>query len=427
MIVIYSVLSSLLYPFLILYIYLRKNFEKEDPHRYKEKIFISHYNIINKNNNRLIWFHAASIGEYKSIIPIIEKLKNNNANLQILITTTTLSSGNLASKEIKRFTHVNHRFLPLDVPFLIDKFLYLWRPDRIFLVDSEIWPNLILKAKKYNIPIAIINARLTAKSYYKWMRFPKAAKKIFGLFDLCLCSNEETKNYLSELNVKNVFYKGNIKLITKIDTNKIDNINENILLNKRFWFAASIHKNENIFCLQTHIDLKKKYKDLITIIAPRHLENTKEILNLSKKFNLTVQVLNENDKILVGKEVIIINFFGALQSYFKYANSVFMGKSMIEELKKEGGQNPIEAAKLNCKIYHGPYVYNFNEIYELLNHKNISQKIKNYKELSSCLSVDLENPIKRKNQNLDPINSLGEKTLNDTMKLVDVFLKNENN
>ena len=142
---------------------------------------------------------------------------------------------------------------------------------------------------------------------------------------------------------------------------------------------------------------------------------------------MTKLIWNENDKILVGKEVIIINFFGALQSYFKYANSVFMGKSMIEELKKEGGQNPIEAAKLNCKIYHGPYVYNFNEIYELLNHKNISQKIKNYKELSSCLSVDLENPIKRKNQNLDPINSLGEKTLNDTMKLVDVFLKNENN
>ena len=82
-----------------------------------------------------------------------------------------------------------HRYFPFDVAFLIDKFLLSWKPDKIFLVDSEIWPNLILKAKKYNIPIALINARLTAKSFKKWMMFPNIAKKIFNIFSLFLCSN----------------------------------------------------------------------------------------------------------------------------------------------------------------------------------------------------------------------------------------------
>ena len=94
----------------------------------------------------------------------------------------------------------------------MNKFLNLWKPDVIFLVDSEIWPNLILNAKKYKIPISLINARLTLKSYKRWMRFPKTAKKLFNVFDLFICSNSETKTYLEKLGLKNIYFKGNIKL-----------------------------------------------------------------------------------------------------------------------------------------------------------------------------------------------------------------------
>ena len=217
MILFYRVLTTLLYPFLFLFVYLRKILKKEDPKRFKEKILVSHYNVIPQNKSKLIWFHAASIGEFKSIIPIIYQLNKSNNKFHFLITTTTLSSGNLASVELDKILNAEHRYLPFDVPFLIDKFLNLWKPTRIFLVDSEVWPNLILKAKKYKIPIAIINARLTSKSFQRWMIFPKIAKKIFGIFDLCICSNNETKHYFEKLGLKKVYFKGNIKLIDQIN------------------------------------------------------------------------------------------------------------------------------------------------------------------------------------------------------------------
>ena len=201
MILIYRVLTTLIYPILIILIYYRKFIRKEDAKRFKEKIFVSNFRPINKNKSKLVWFHAASIGELKSIIPIISQI-NKNKKLRFLITTTTLSSVYLLKLELKKLRNIEHRYLPLDVSFLIDSFLFLWKPDKIFLVDSEIWPNLLLKVKKYNIPIALINARLTQRSRKKWLLFPNTAKKIFRIFSLFICSNIETRDYLKKLSLK---------------------------------------------------------------------------------------------------------------------------------------------------------------------------------------------------------------------------------
>ena len=144
MILLYRVLTNFIYPLLFIYIFIRKLKKKEDPIRFKEKILTSHFNVI-KKKTKLIWFHASSVGEFKSILPIIEELNINN-NYEFLISTTTYSSSTLAQQELKKFNNVYHRFFPFDVGFLINKFLLFWKPDVIFLVDSEIWPNLILKA-----------------------------------------------------------------------------------------------------------------------------------------------------------------------------------------------------------------------------------------------------------------------------------------
>ena len=426
MILTYRILSNILYPFILIFVFYRKIIKKEDPIRYKEKILTSHFKVTNKKNSKLVWFHAASIGELKSIIPIINQLNLNHNRLKFLITTSTFSSGNIAQEEFKKIDNVEHRYFPYDISFLIDKFLNLWSPDVIFLVDSEIWPNLILKAKKYKIPISLINARLTLKSYKRWMRFPKTAKKLFNVFDLFICSNSETKTYLKELGLKNIYFKGNIKLAEFINEKDIENINKKFFNKRNFWLAASTHKEEDIFCLKTHLKLKEKFNDVITLIAPRHIERSREIYLLSEKFNLKAQILNQNENILDNKEIIIINYFGALKSYFKFTKSVFMGKSMIVKYKYDGGQNPIEAAKLNCKIYHGPYVTNFGDIYEILAKKNISTKIDDHNELSKNLAMDFENLDNAKEKNKIAINSLGKKTLHDTMEIINNFINHEN-
>ena len=424
MLLAYKVLTKIMYPFLLILIFLRKIIKKENPARYKEKILISHFNINRKKTANLIWLHAASLGELKSIIPIVEKLNIDNKNLEFLITTLTLSSSKLAEDEFKKFENIHHRFLPLDIDFLINKFLDGWKPNAIFLVDSEIWPNLIIGAKERNIPLALLNARITRKTFKKWIKIRQTANNIFSLFSLCLTSNTETLEYLKKLGAKNIYFEGNLKFFNKVHENKIKNSNHEILLKRKFWFAASIHRGEDKICFKTHINLRKKYRDILTIIAPRHLEKVEEIKTLSEKYSLKTQILNENDLILNDKEIIIINSFGVLNNYFKFAKSVFIGKSILKKFENIGGQNPIEAAVLGCKIYHGPYIYNFKEIYDFFEKNYISQKINNYQELSDNLSRDLRKLNKEKNKGSILINHIGQKTFANTMKKIDNFLSN---
>ena len=395
MILLYRVITNILYPFLIVYIYFRVLLRKEDPKRFKEKIFLKNFKVKRNKNSKLLWFHAASVGEFKSIIPIINKLNHNKKNYEFLITTNTYSSSQFVANEFKKFKNIHHRFLPLDIVHLINGFIESWKPEKIFLVDSEIWPNLILQANYKKISIALINARLTKKSIKRWLFFPKTANKIFKKFDLCLCSNIETKKFLKQLNLRKIRFEGNIKFIQEA-SKKIEYTNNLILSKSRIWVAASIHEEEDIYCLKVHKKLKKKYNNIITIIAPRHLNRVKKIRLLSENLGLETQILNRGEKILEGKEVIIINSFGVLQNYYHYAKSVFIGKSTIKKLKNDSGQNPIDAAYQNCKIYHGPYVSNFKEIYEILNINKISRQISDFGELNKNLISDFKNTQKNK-------------------------------
>ena len=425
MILAYRIISNFLYPFLIVFTYLRKFFNKEHQERYKEKIFISNFNIEKKENEKLIWFHAASIGELKSIFPVIERINKEKNIYNFLITTNTLSSGNLANSILKDVQNIKHRYMPLDVNFLIKNFLESWKPEKIFLIDSEIWPNLIINAKQKKIPIALLNARLTKKSFNRWFKFPKTAKKIFEIFDLCICSNNETKNFLEKLNARNIKYEGNIKFLSTIDEKKFNNKNDQILSNSRFWIAASIHEGEDLFCIKTHLQLKKNYKDVKTILAPRHLDRVKKIKSLSDSLGIKTQILNNEDEILNDVEIIILNSYGMLQNYYKYAKSVFIGKSIIKNLAKDSGQNPIDAAKLNCKIYHGPYVSNFEEIYKILSSNKISKEIYDFTELSNFLNNDLNNFQKEIKNKYDSIKVLEKNILKNTTYLINNFLNDK--
>ena len=425
MILIYRLLTNIFYPFFILFTYFRKMKKKEDPLRYREKIFSSHFNIKKNEKSKLIWFHAASVGEMNSIIPIINELRKKEINLEFLITTVTLSSGNLIKNKFLMSENIHHRYFPYDVNFLIKDFIKMWKPDAVFFVDSEIWPNLIISLHKNRIPFSIINARITKKSFKRWIIFRKTANEIFSKFNLFFASNKETIGYLKELGAKNIIYNGNIKLLSEIDIEKINNKNEKILLTNKFWLSASTHDGEEEFSFKTHLLLKKKFDKVFTIIAPRHINRSHKIKKLCDSYKLKSQILNKDDLISVSSEIIIINSLGVLNEFYKYASSVFIGKSTLKVLEQVGGQNPIDAAKLNCKIYHGPYVYNFSEIYKILSDLKISKQINSPEELSNYLEEDLIKPKKIVSKFDSPINDLTNETLKITMNNINKFLANE--
>ena len=424
MLLIYRSILNVLFPFIILIIYIRTYFNKEDKVRFKEKIFSTSFNIKRNYKKKLIWFHAASIGEINSIIPLIKKL-NEKKNYEFLITTVTLSSSKLIKKLINK-ENIMHRFFPIDKPNLIHNFLKHWCPNLIVFVDSEIWPNFLLEIKKREIPLVLLNGRITKKTFSKWKLISTFASRIFQTFKLCLTSNNESKKYLEDFKAQNVKYLGNLKLASEKRKTNLNELNKKILTGSKFWCAVSTHKTEETFCLKAHLIIKKNHNKIITIIIPRHIDRVKSVKLECDKLNLKSQILNEGEIIDEKNEIIIINSYGVISDYLSICKSVFIGKSIIKKLESVGGQNPIEAAKFGCRIYHGPFVYNFNELYALLNRYNISEKINDEFELSNKLNRDLSEINTINNLTIEKINKLGNEILINTYNEIEEIIKNEN-
>ena len=423
MLSVYRFLTFFLYPVFILIIFLRIFFKKENNLRYKEKIFSSSFNPNKRENKKLIWFHASSIGELLSIMPLIDNLnRNNSKNLEFLVTTVTLSSAELLEKKLLNYDNVTHRFFPLDTEFLVSSFLSNWQPSLICFIDSEIWPNFLFKIKEKKIPLILLNARITKKTLNRWKVFSKFAEKVFDNFDLCLASSEESKKNLKMLGVKNVNYIGNLKFCSKTKFDKINESNKLVLNDFNVWCAASTHEGEEEIIIKTHINLKEKIRNLKTIIIPRHITRVKNISSLAIRHDLTAQILNDKEEINKKADFVIINSFGVLEKYYDYCENVFVGKSMLKNLENVGGQNPIEPAKLGCKVFHGPYVYNFKEIYEFLNSNGIAIQVHSEQELSNKLLESFETNNILSSRHIDDLEKYGEKILTETIDSIKNYI-----
>jgi 3-deoxy-D-manno-octulosonic-acid transferase len=409
----YRILINLilfLSPIIILIRLLQK---KEDPLRFKEKLgFYSK----KKLKGKLIWFHGASVGEILSVIPLIEKLEKNKQIRQILITSNTLSSSKILSR--LKLKKTIHQFLPIDTDYNTNKFLSYWDPSIAIFIDSEIWPNLITNIKKKSISLMLINARITKKSFTKWNFFPSSAKKLFQNFDMCLSSSLESKNYLKLLGAKKISYIGNLKFTQSEKT--ADELSSNIkkfFLTRKIWCASSTHELEEKICANIHKKLKIKYKNLLTVIIPRHIHRTKKIIKEIKELNLKIHLHDSRKKIDKETDIYLVNSFGQTQSFFKACKTVFLGGSIIEH----GGQNPLEAAKYGCQILHGPNVWNFKEIYNLLEVHGVSNKITTTKQLS--LKVEQIFNSKKNSKKLQlKIKILGNKILESTLKEINFYM-----
>jgi len=411
----YRYLIGFLFPILVIVIFLRSILKKEDKVRYKEKIFSSSFNSNRENKKKLIWFHSASIGEVLSILPLIREINNSNKDVNFLITTVTLSSSKLLEGKISQFNNITHRFFPLDTEKLSKNFLDTWKPDLVCFVDSEIWPNFLFKIKEYKIPLVLINARITKKTFNRWKILPRFAKEVFNNFNLCLASSEESKINLEQLKLKNIKYFGNLKFTHKNNINSLNTINLKILDNFKVWCCASTHAGEETIIAKTHIKIKKKISNTLTIIIPRHISRTSNIKKLLKKFNLNIQILNDGDTINNDSEILIINSFGILSKYYNYCDNIFIGKSFIKKLEFVAGQNPIEAAKSGCKIFHGPYVYNFHEIYNLLKKYHISYQVNDEADLAEKIIENFNYPQKINNNGIALLDKYGEEVLQQTV------------
>tara|TARA_B100000900_G_C20596028_1_gene723448 strand:+ start:1345 stop:2595 length:1251 start_codon:yes stop_codon:yes gene_type:complete len=385
---------------------------KEDKKRFLEKFSFSSKK---RAKGNIIWFHGASVGEILSIMPLIKYYENHQSIKQILITSSTLSS----SKILKKFNFKKtvHQFYPIDHYIFVEKFLKHWKPNIAIFIESEIWPCMFKKINKFNIPLILINARLTKKTYNNWMKIPIFSKSIFGKINIAYPQNLETKNFLKKLKLKKIQSLGNLKFIENKDKN-LNQTKINLKTNfkgKSVWVASSTHKKEELFCARAHLKLKKKVKNLITIIIPRHIHRVREIVKDINNLNLKVVLHSSKNINLKNTDIYIVDSFGETRKFHKISSTVFLGGSII----KRGGQNPLEAARFGAKILHGPNTDNFKDIYKLLKSYKISKKIHTHENLASSI-------IFRKNKLLGKkIKKIGDKILKKTINELDQIINNE--
>ncbi len=403
-------LILILSPIILVFRILEK---KEDILRFREK-----FSVISKvrKNGKLIWFHGASVGEITSVIPLIEKLEKRKDVRQILITSSTLSSSKIIKKF--KFKKVLHQFYPLDVNFITEKFLNYWKPSLAIFIDSEIWPNMLINLKKRSVKTLLLNARITKKTFNRWKSIESFAKKILNNFTLILVSNKETKNYLSYFGIKKVLSLGNIKYsetITKVD--KLSYYFNKFLKSKVYWCASSTHSGEEEVCLNVHLKLNYKYKNLVTIIIPRHVDRKSEVIELIKEKKLNYHCHSWNRKIKENVNIYLVDTYGETKKFFRKIDYVFLGGSLV----KHGGQNPLEAARYGSKIMHGPNINNFKEIFSTLSKFNISKKINNQQQMLEFLEKHICRKSKSKYYARN-INKLGKKILNITYKNIEKII-----
>jgi len=413
MIFIYRFFFNLIFIISPLIILVRLIKKKENPKRFKEKIgfFTKH-----RSKGKLIWFHGASVGELQSIVPLLEKLEKSKKIDQILITSNTLSSSKVISKiKLKK---ISHQFFPIDNDLVIKRFINHWKPSLALFVDSEIWPNTLINLNKEKIPTILINARITRKSYKRWIKLKNFSKSIFNKFDLCLSSNKETVSFLKKLGAKNIKYFGNLKY-SQTENEKIDIDNKTIkfISKKTVWCASSTHNSEEKFAGLIHNKLKKKYKNLLTVIIPRHINRKEEIKKQLSNLGLKVHLHEPKTRIHQDTDIYLVNSFGKTKSFYSLIRNVFLGGSLIEH----GGQNPLEAVRYNCNILHGPNVSNFKEIYEFLYNQKISKKVINLNQTINVLH-ELFNSKKSQKNIKNKINKIGQKILKKNIDEINLIL-----
>ncbi len=334
----------------------------------------------------LVWINGVSIGEAKTGLIIADQIKRINPGSQILFSTSTITSYNLISKMNKDYILI---YSPIDINFVIKKFIKYWKPSSAIFIESEIWPNIFYHLKKNSIKLTLFNARISRKSFFKWDKISFFSKQVFELIDGCFVQDNESINRFAKLGVKKIKKIENLKFLSEeltFDKNKFLSF-KNQLKNKRVVTLFSSHENEEEIFLECHNILSKKINNLFFIIIPRHINRVKRI---TQEFTKKKQsfLLQTKGLIKIKKEkFMIVDTFGELGLFFKLSEVVIVGGSFCNK----GGHNPIETRNFGCSLIFGPNMENFKDIRNKILKSKAGFEVKNLNQLIKQLSKILEN------------------------------------
>ena len=338
----------------------------------------------------LIWLHAASVGESVSILPVLSALPEH---VQVLLTTGTVTSAALMERRLPELGlqhRVRHRFAPLDVPRWAARFLDHWRPDAAGFVESEVWPNLLAACRVRGIPVMLVNARISPRSFARWSRRPALARDIFAGFAVAQAQSPAIAERLRALGAPRVLGQGNLKFAAPPlphDAAELDRLRA-LLAHRPVWLAASTNAGEEALLMPVHDALAARIPGLLTIIVPRHPERAPEIAALAAPRPLARRSLGQDPPAAAG--IWLADTLGELGLFYRLAGLAFVGRSLVPL----GGQNPIEPALLGCAVAVGPHTFNFPEAVEMLEQAGALVRVADAAALEGWVGAMLADPAR---------------------------------
>ena len=336
----------------------------------------------------LLWLHAASVGEAVSILPVIASLP---AQLVVLLTTGTVTSARLLERRLPELGWpgtVLHRFVPLDVPRWVGRFLDHWRPQAAGLVESELWPNLIEACRRRAIPVGLVNARLSPRSAGGWARVPGLASWLLGSLAFVAAQSEADAARFAALGATRVDAPGNLKFAAAplaVDARERQRL-ARLIGARPVWLAASTHPGEEQLAAALHDRLAPVHPGLLTIIAPRHPERG---ASLAAALGAPRRGAGEDPPREAG--LWLVDTLGELGLLYRLAGSVFVGRSLVGA----GGQNPLEPARLGCAVCVGPHTGNFEAVCERLARSGGLARVADADGLGDWVDAMLRDPAAR--------------------------------
>ncbi len=384
----YRLFLFLLSPLILVWLFIRMIQGKEDRRRFKERLgFAGH----KRPAGPLIWMHGASVGECLSMLPLVDKLLKEDPKRHIMITSGTRTSAELMKKRLP--ARAFHHYIPVDFKSAGRRFLRHFKPDAVLWFESEFWPNILTSVHEADIPLILLNGRISDRSFCRWQHFPYIIRSLLQLFTTTFGQSAEDAHRLEVLGAREVLSVGNLKCAAACAPYQPSVLKEmqQQIGHRPCWCAASTHEGEEILVADIHTALKNIYPKLLTIVVPRHPQRGNEVEEIFQGKDLIISRRSRGEKIKATTDIYLADTIGEMGLLYRLAPIVFVGGSLIPF----GGQNMLEPMRLARTVLVGPHTFNFREIMRHAKKKGAIIEVKDKMDLCGNLVYLLKHPETR--------------------------------
>lgn len=378
--VFYSCLFYLLIPFILVRLIWRSIKAPAYRHRWGERF--AFYN--RKFARNVIWFHAVSVGEAESLFPLVRKIQQQHPDAKLLITTTT-PTGSARVKAVMQES-VEHVYLPYDLPCAVSRFMRCFKPRIAIIMETEIWPNLFACCGRNEVPLYIINARLSEKSAGGYQKIPALIPPALAQVKSIATQTQDDAQRFVAIGAKPEVVRtlGNIKFDVEVSNDIIEQglrLKADLFGGRFVWLIASTHKDEEAIFLEIYKKIKQKIPELLLVIVPRHPERFGEVKKLCEQHQLTVVMRTSGEACHQLADVYLADTMGELKMLYAASDATFVGGSMVPA----GGHNILEALAVGTPVLFGPYMANFKEIAQGVLRHEAAKQCRNKNEIISAI------------------------------------------